>query len=84
MSKRNTPPGVGSAGVSGASERVNLKEKYSTTPSPEAKTTFCHCIVCGSRFTPTRVNHSLCRQCWSYHKVGRAIESIRYLMREVS
>lgn len=84
MSELNTPPRVGSAGVDGADELRILTENYSISPTSEAKNTFRHCTVCGSRFTPERHNHSLCDQCWSYDQVGRAIESIRSLMAEVA
>lgn len=80
MNMKVTPPGVSSTGITGADELGNLTEKYSTITALNAKNTFKSCIVCGSRFTPKRNNHSLCKQCWSYDQVGRAIESIRHLM----
>ncbi|MEW8042546.1 MAG: hypothetical protein AB2800_20360 [Candidatus Thiodiazotropha endolucinida] len=84
MDGRITPPGLGKAGDHGAGELRNLDSNYSTPASLEVKNSFKHCAVCGSRFTPERHNHSLCDQCWSYDQVGRAIESIRHLMREVA
>lgn len=84
MDKINTPPDVGRIGLVGADEHGILKSEYSTSLDPKVKTIFKHCNVCGSRFTPQRHNHSLCDQCWSYDQVGRAIESIRHLIREVS
>lgn len=80
MDRFKTPPHVGSVGVDGAGELGVLNKNYSISPASEAKNTFRHCTVCGSRFTPERHNHSLCDQCWSYDQVGRAIESIRSLM----
>lgn len=82
--KEFTPSGAGNARGAGADELRNLDSNYSISNPSEAKNTFKHCIVCGSRFVPGRVNNSLCDQCLTYHQVGRAIESIRQLMAGVS
>lgn len=84
MDKRITPPGLGKAGDHGAGELRNLDLNYSTPASLEVKNSFEHCTVCGSRFTPDRVNHTLCDECLLYPQVGRSIDSFRHLMREVA
>jgi len=31
-----------------------------------------NCAVCGVHFKPTYPWHELCRQCWSYNRIGHA------------
>ncbi|MEW8287197.1 MAG: hypothetical protein AB2697_14510 [Candidatus Thiodiazotropha endolucinida] len=74
--KEFTSSGAGNARGVRVDEFGNLDREYSTTTlSPEVKTAFKHCVVCGGRFVPIRVNHSLCGQCFSYHRVGRTTEN---------
>ncbi|MEW7973872.1 MAG: hypothetical protein AB2821_10360 [Candidatus Thiodiazotropha endolucinida] len=63
MDKVITPPDVGSVGVDGADELGNLDSKYST--NAKVKSIFKCCVVCGGRFVPSRINHTLCDECLS-------------------
>jgi hypothetical protein len=88
MDKRITPPDAGNVGVDGALNRVGengfLGSNYSTPAGLEAKANFRHCSICGGRFTPDRVNHTICDECLSHPQVSRSIDSIRGLMAEVA
>lgn len=83
MDRFKTPPHVGSVGVDGAGELGVLNKNYSISPASEAKNTFSHCDICGGRFVPNRVNHTICDECLSYPQVGRTVSSIQRLMAEV-
>lgn len=84
MDRLSTPPHAGNMGVDGAGELGVLSRNYSISPASEAKNTFNHCDICGGRFVPNRVNHTICDECLSYPHVGRIIDSFRHLMREVA